>query len=232
MTDFADLLGDEPAWERCACGTLSARVPCWECVREAEARVEAARETGPRGIPARYRWAHLDAPELRTRVHVALGSERDPAAVGRRLAASQSVAVALIGPSGGGKTSLAVAAMREVRGALFVPARELERARIGHRAGDGEAPLVEACMRAPLLVIDDLGQDKPHALSAVEAVILARHESERRTWITTGLDSASRSGYPELEARYGAGVARRLTERGTGAVLRFAGPGEQLGMGG
>lgn len=218
--NFADLLGVEPVWERCACGTMSSRVPCADCVREVEAAAASRRAQGPRGIPPRYRWARLDAPELAARVSVALGEETDPGRIGRRLAASEALAVLLVGPAGAGKTSLAVAAMREVRGAVFVPALELERARIAHRAGDGEAAIVELAISAPLLVIDDLGQDRPHAASAVGPVIAARHDAERRTWVTTGLDAGSPRGvFPELEARYGAGIVRRLTERGTGVVL-------------
>lgn len=223
--NFADLLGPEPAWERCSCGALSMRVPCWSCAKAAVAEKAAERaaagEEAERGIPARFRWAKIGAPELDSRVLVPAGT---PSSVARRLAGSETLAVVLIGASGAGKTSLAVAAMREVPGAVFVPALALERARIMHKAGAGEAPLVRRALRAPLLVLDDLGQDKVTATSAVLDVMLERHDAERRTWITTWLDTASPKGsYPEMAARYGDGAVRRLTERGIGAVLRLGG---------
>lgn len=222
--DLASLLAaDAPMFARCDCGTFSTRVPCFECSQAAE-RVMAEREADEaRGIPQRYRWARLDAPELVARAHVVpCRWYADAAACASRLVASDVIAALLLGPAGSGKTSLAVAAARQVKGAFFCKAEALERARIEHRAGDGDAPLVVRAKRSPLLILDDLGQDKPSAVSAVEAVILARHDAELRTWVTTGLDAASPAGtYPALESRYGAGVVRRLTERGVARVIRF-----------
>jgi len=224
--DFSALLETAPTFERCDCGTLSTLVPCWECTRTVAAQSEAGLEDTRRGIPPRYRWARCSSPELAQRVRLA-SAGADASDVARRLAAAPALATVLQGPAGTGKSSLAVAAMREVSRSLYVSAAALERARIEHRAGDGEAPIVARALKAPLLVIDDLGQDKPSSVSAVEAVILARHEAELRTWVTTGLDARSPRGrYPEIEGRYGAGIARRLTEAGTGGVLRFALAGE------
>jgi DNA replication protein DnaC len=124
--------------------------------------------------------------------------------------------VLFAGPAGSGKTSLAVACLRASPwpGAFFVGAKDLERARIEQQAGRGEAPLVQRSLAARLLLVDDLGQDKPSAVSAVEAVLLARHDASRTTWVTTGLTAR------ELEERYGAGIARRLTEKKTALVIR------------
>lgn len=222
--DLASVLAaDPPMFARCGCGSMSTRVPCYDCLRVAE-RAQAERdEDDLRGIPQRYRWARVASPELGRRVQVVPCRWYESAeACARRLVASDVIAALLVGPAGSGKTSLAAAAMREVKGSFFVKAEALERARIEHRAGDGDAPLVLRAKRAPLLVIDDLGQDKPSAISAVEAVILARHDAELRTWVTTGLDAGSAAGtFPVLEGRYGAGVVRRLTERGVARVIRF-----------
>lgn len=222
--DFASLLGaDAPDFERCACGQLSTRVPCFECLRREEAVARDRDEDVARGIPPRFRWARATSPELARRVHVVPSRwYANATECAARLAASDVVAALLVGPAGSGKTSLAVAAMRSVPGSFFIKAERLERARIEHRAGDGEAPLVARAMRAPLLVLDDLGQDKPSAVSAVEAVILARHDAELRTWVTTGLDAGSTGDhFPEIEGRYNAGVARRITQKGVARVIRF-----------
>lgn len=227
-TDFFATLraGGSPDFLRCECGEMTTRLPCWSCAQREERALVVRQEEELRGIPARYRWARRGA-ELNARSHVVPSRHYANADEGAaRLAASSAIGALLIGPAGSGKTSLAVAAMREVRGSFFVSANALERARIEHRSGEGEAPLVARAKRAPVLVIDDLGQDKPSSVSAVEAVILARHDAELRTWVTTGLDAGSpRDTYPALEARYGAGVVRRLTERGTARVMRFTLPG-------
>lgn len=202
---------------RCACGTLTTRVPCWECIRRADDRVGRAQADRRKGIPARFGWARLDAPDLGSRVYVEGPDGRaDVGDVARAVLAHRGPAVLFAGPAGSGKTSLAVACLRASPwpGALFVGAKDLERARIEQQAGRGEAPLVQRSLAARLLLVDDLGQDKPSAVSAVEAVLLARHDASRTTWVTTGLTAR------ELEERYGAGIARRLTEKKTALVIR------------
>ncbi len=129
--------------------------------------------------------------------------------------------VLLVGPSGAGKTSFAVACMRAVRRPFFCSAADLERARIEHSAGQGEAPIVSRAMRAGVLVLDDLGQDKVSSVSAVEAVLLARHNAEAPTWITTGLGGTVEGVQAAIDARYNAGIARRLTEDGTALMVGF-----------
>lgn len=221
---FASLLAvPAPTFELCACGASSTIVPCFECVRAQEKAEKARDEDLARGIPPRYRWARIGAPELDQRAAVVPSRWYASATeCASRMASSDTLAVLLMGVAGAGKTSVAVAAMRAVPGSLFVKAEALDRARIEHRSGDGDAPLVVRAKRAPVLVIDDLGQDKPTSISAVEAVILARHDAELRTWVTTGLDAASQGGgFPKLEERYGAGVTRRLTQSGVARVIRF-----------
>jgi DNA replication protein DnaC len=226
MDFFKALLGgDTPEFVRCACGTMSTIAPCWECAKASEVQHVEAQADADRGIPARFRWARLDSPDLEARVHVAERRGRIPTAqqAAAAMLSHPGPAVTLVGPAGSGKTSLAVAAMRGVPRALYVAAASLERARIEHRAGDGESPLVARAMRAPLLVIDDVGQDKPSSVSALEAVILARHDAELRTWVTTGLGGSVATVQAALDARYNAGVARRLCESGTALVIGFTG---------
>jgi hypothetical protein len=78
-------------------------------------------------------------------------------------------------------------------------------------------------MRAGVLVLDDVGQDKISSVSAVEAVILARHNAELTTWITTGLGGTVEGVQAAIDARYNAGIARRLTEDGLALIVGFGG---------
>ena len=167
-------------------------------------RLRRARASLERSIPSAYAWATLDAPELPERVY--------GPAIGIGQMAYHQPRVCLIGPSRVGKTSLAVAMLRawvaqHERSAMFVASHRLGMARIQHPAGHGEAELVEAAMRAPLVLLDDLGSERDFGMSPVADVVFERHAHDRPTWITTGLTREP------LVARYGAGVVARLFER-------------------
>lgn len=209
-------------WHTCKCGTKSTRVPCWDCVKREEEIAAFQHAERRKGIPARFGWASLSSSMLKKRVHIRGrdDEEIEPDTMAAVILAHAGPAVLFVGPAGSGKTSLAVACLRAVEspGVMYVPAASLERARIEHPAGRGEAPLVHRAMTAPLVLIDDLGQDKPTSISAIEAVLLERHNAELPTWVTTGLTES------EIEARYGAGVSRRLTEKGTALVVRMVRP--------
>lgn len=199
---FLDALGPEPKWLTCGCGQQSARVPCWDCtqVRNILAIDDERRAKALASVPARFRWARLDAPELSERVRLP-----NPVEAGRKVLAAAGAVFA--GPSGSGKTSLAVACMRErLLGALYVPAIRLGVARLQSGLGDGEASTVEQAMRADLLLLDDVGQEAKTATNAVRDVVFARHDAELPTWITTGLTS------DQLVAAYGDGFLRRILE--------------------
>jgi hypothetical protein len=157
-------------------------------------------------IPATYRWSRFTAPELRQRVPApAIAWAED---------AWRHDRVCLAGAARAGKTSLGVAMLRRWvsharRPAAFVHAYRLAIARIMHPAGHGEPELVELAMRAPLVLIDDLGSERDHALSAIADVIVERHAECRPTWVTTGMVRE------QLVKRYGHGVAARVFERAT-----------------
>lgn len=203
MIAFESLLGPEPAWLTCPCGELTSRVPCWACQVAIDHRAEheEARSHSVASIPKRYGWANLAAPELVARV-----KSRDPVAdVCRRVLAASRVIFA--GPSGAGKTSLAIACLRErAPHGLFVSALRLGTVRIQSAAGKGEAVLVEQAIAAPLLLIDEVGGEAKTATNAVRDVIFARHDADLPTWITTGMKGA------QLAELYGDGCLRRLTE--------------------
>ncbi len=132
--------------------------------------------------------------------------------------------VAFTGPPGAGKTSLAAAMYKlsarsetstpTLRRYRWVSSHKLAKARSGLPLGEGEAPLVTACMEAPLLVLDELGGEDPRYASAVGEVLFDRHEQARPTWVTTGV------GPNEIAARYGGGIARRVFEGATVFRLR------------
>lgn len=64
-------------------------------------------------------------------------------------------------------------------------------------------------MTAPLTLLDNLGSERDSAGSAAPEVVLVRHAENRPLWVTTGLTR------PQLVARYGEGIVRRLFERAT-----------------
>ncbi len=155
-----------------------------------------------RSIPKSYRWARPDSPELAARVRTA-----DPAAMARTIAAETNVII--LGAAGAGKTSLAVASLRALAApyARFLHAYRLGTVRIQNAAGEGEAALVDLAMSAPLILLDDVGNERQTANNAVPDVIFERHAAELPTWYTTAFEPA------DIAKRYGDGVARRMFER-------------------
>ena len=216
--------GEAPAFVRCECGGLTTSAPCYACVERPEVAAAARVALAASGIPARYRWAiDCSAALVADRVALAAVGGTVPTLRGAKAAilGHRGPVVLFVGPSGAGKTSFAVACMRAARRAFFCSASDLDRARIEHSAGHGEAPIVARAIRAGVLVLDDLGQDKPSSISAVEAVLLARHNAEAPTWITTGLGGTVEGVQAAIDARYNAGIARRLTEAGTSLIVGF-----------
>jgi hypothetical protein len=199
---FHDLLGPEPTWLVCPCGERTSRVPCWDCSRrlEREAERDGRWAAAEKTFPARYAWAKAGAPELAQRVKV---GDLD-GVIARVLASSRAI---FVGPSGAGKTSLAVACLRErLPDCMFVSALRLGTARIQSAAGQGEADLVERAVGARLLLIDELGGEAKTATNAVRDVVFARYDADLPTWVTTGFASG------QLVETYGDGMLRRLTE--------------------
>jgi len=194
----------EPEWFTCPCGEVTNRVPCWTCSsRETrQAEEHAADRLAESSLPRRFAWARLDAPELRDRVRCPGDLET---LTGRILGAGN---VVFTGPTGSGKTSLAVACLRKRgREGMYVSAFKLGVARIQSAAGGGEAKLVEQAMVVPWLLIDEVGAEPNTANNAVSAVVFERYDQNLPTWFTTGLKSE------DLSSRYGAGFVRRLLDQ-------------------
>jgi len=176
---------------------------CWDC-REREERAARARELLEGVVPPEFAWASFGSPLLAQRCRF------DQGVIGRAREAVGSRRVVLVGESGVGKTSLAVAMLRawvEKRGAPahFALATDLASARA--RAPFGrESTEVSDAIFAPLLVLDDLGNDQDVPRSAVTEVIFKRHAEQRPIWVTTWM------GPERMAERYGDGVARRMYE--------------------
>ncbi len=98
---------------------------------------------------------------------------------------------------------------------MFLKATDLAGARRGHALGEGEPEVVLDATEAPLLILDDLGQD-PRNDNTVFEVIDARYDAKLPTVVT--------SGFPleELNARYGQALSRRLLEtNGPGKIVNL-----------
>ena len=170
-------------------------------------------------LPPRFQWSRLDHPDFRGRVALPTIPQQPP----------DAMRVLLFGPSSAGKTTLAVALLRallETRVAShpfkcdddvyavaghcrFVPARRLGVAALV----PGDPLEIQRAMRAPVLLLDDLGKDADIKSNPIPAIIAERHDEERITWITTELTP------PEIMKRYGDGIARRICEKAF--VIRF-----------
>lgn len=178
-------------------------------------------------VPRHFRDAAADGIGGLAQARVA-----NPAAVDAARGALGGPMVLIHGHAGSGKTTLAAAmlgelvqraiggdaaAARLVRGAVWVTAAELVRARAAHKLGDGEAPAVQEAMAATLLIIDDLGQERGGDRDgALADTLWARHENERACVFTTHL------GGKEIAATYGSGFLRRLSETGHAVVINCA----------
>ena len=123
----------------------------------------------------------------------------------------------LSGPSGAGKTHLAVAALKEIllRGhdGLFYDYRELLKeiqSSYNAESQTTEMEILEPVVTADLLLLDDLGASKPSAwaLETVGYILNRRYNEKRITLITTNyLDGDSASAAPP-RLPSGAAIAR------------------------
>jgi hypothetical protein len=131
----------------------------------------------------------------------------------------------LLGNTGCGKTIGAAALARRLlvraaddlgweraRRIVFVDAARLAVAREQHGLGHGEAPLVERCIRTPLLFIDELGYlDKETGV--LEQVVDARNKAQLPVVVASGMEPK------EIQLRYGAATARKMMAMGRSDLI-------------
>jgi len=122
----------------------------------------------------------------------------------------------LLGPSGVGKTHLAVAALKELirrgHGGLFCDYRELLKeiqASYNPASESTEMGVLEPNRTAEILVLDDLGASKPSAwvLDIIGLVLNSRYNERRVTLLTANYFDESASGEPPAQLPGG----RRIT---------------------
>ena len=180
-------------------------------------------------VPAMLRWASMRAHELAQRC--------DPVAV-RRVAGLRPLptSVAIVGPAGSGKSSLAAAIMRDIhasarptmphaalercRRAYWVSAGELEAQVAEDRRREerqGEIDFLRRAMRASVLALDNVEPHRDGVSSAVGRVIMSRRDRMLPTIITTWMSE------DEAGRHYGGGVSRRAYE----VTIQVRGRGER-----
>lgn len=98
------------------------------------------------------------------------------------------------------------AAWARAKHVRWFPAVELERARIEHKLGAGDAPEILRAQAASVLVLDDAGQERDPG--AVREVLAARYDLGVPTIVSTN------STVSALDAHYGGAFVRKLLESG------------------
>jgi DNA replication protein DnaC len=214
--------------------TLSADIDARRLALEEELRIQKIQRYsfghGGNGAPgfqtvpvAGWDWCSTDSPEFKQRV------SKKFQAFAKSYAGN--VSAVLLGPTGRGKTSAALAAVKRIKAtaesvAIENPTAELQRifglhqiakmrwhsgsqialARKQHALGKGEAELITDAIQASLLVIDEVGFEPLDG--ALFDVVDGRYMRQKPTVITSGLAPEA------FKAKYGDALWRRLTERG------------------
>jgi DNA replication protein DnaC len=125
-----------------------------------------------------------------------------------KLLAKDGSNVVLRGPTGSGKTHLAISMLLSHGAGRFITVPDLLlniRSSFGED-GRSEEEIVNSYTWQPLLILDDLGAEKPteYSVTTLYIVIDRRVRDMRKTIITTNLEQG------QIEATFGARIASRL----------------------
>ncbi len=191
------------------------------CVCDAGYAIRAAderRATWERRMPRRVRGFRLSsAPDQDAARAVAGWLAAKPWETGGTLA--------ILGPTGTGKTALGVAALREAHeaGVAVAMVNVGEWVDLMRPSDDPEARLEQDAMerrakRTALLLLDDLGAERAteYVVGRIYAVCNGRYDADKPTIVTSNYDHAG------LLERYDARIVDRLWERSVAVVV--AGP--------
>jgi DNA replication protein DnaC len=159
------------------------------------------------GVPLAYRSCSFESFEAKTK------EQRHALRVAKEWVASTTPGLFLCGPVGTGKTHLAVSALLAMRAerftGQFVSALELLlKCRNSFRSGDGPEELLERYSMTSVLLLDDLGAEKPTEFSReVLSLIVDRAYREESSLIVT-----SNFDFEGLAERIDERTADRLVE--------------------
>lgn len=222
------------------CGRQGAKVELWgmvhvllcdPCQTEADDRIEAEERAeqlrvalmaaGARDNDVLYAWSLSTYPTDRPEYRQALKFAKTWV---ERYMAGERENVMIYGPSGGGKSGLAWAVVRDLtergvsaRFASWAEALETMKDAFRHQE---QTKASIALRRAPVLVLDDVGAERPTDYARGELLRLVDHRmmNHRPTWVTSNFDPGA------LAARLGHDdpiIGKRIVSRMAGGARQF-----------
>lgn len=138
----------------------------------------------------------------------------------------------IVGPPGRGKTGLGICALKDFRRAgylsLFIPTADLMRrlrATFGQESTETEDSLLRAITETPVIVLDDLGVERPtpYVLEQLYLIIDKRHNRNLYTIFTSNMGMKELDAYwnPSKQSFHpGTRIIERMREYCTGIIAK------------